>query len=103
MNHLRLTTRHSGLTPLISHDLTGASIKFQVKRRRSDRTALLEFNTANGGIVIADAVAGLISIGKQTIDLPAGVYYYDIEITLGSGDVITVQEGSWEIVADVTW
>jgi hypothetical protein len=55
------------------------------------------------GLSMVNAAAGIFKIDKQVIDIPAGVYAYDIEITVAGGDVKTYVRGEWEILQDVTY
>lgn len=82
-------------------DLTGASIKMQVKENQATETALLEFSTADG-ITIDNAAGGVFSIGKSDVGVSAGLFVYDVQVTLSNGDRHTVLYGTWRILPDVT-
>ena len=91
-------------------DLTGASARMQVRQNLTDRTLdpLLELTTPGvdlpGGLVISDAANGRIEIQSiNTVNLAAGGYWYDIEITLASGIVKTYIFGAWQILEEVTF
>ncbi len=83
-------------------DLTGASIRMQVKRSSSDRTALMEWSTDDSSITIPDAVAGQYSVLSRIVDLPGRTYEYDVEVTLADGSVLTSLFGCWTIEDDIT-
>ena len=57
---------------------------------------------SGAGLTTDPSSPGLIVIDKQIIDVPAGNYIYDIEITTEEGDVFIYIKGSWLITQDVT-
>lgn len=81
-------------------DLTGASIRMQLKKDKSSATSK-EFSTG-AGITITDALNGVFEIDKQIISVDANAYVYDIEITYPDETVKTYVEGKWKILQDVT-
>ncbi len=81
--------------------LTGASIRMHLRLAPLHPVAH-ELSTAEGHIVITDAVNGEFQIKKQIIDFPAALYWYDIEVTLANGDIKTYVAGKWQITQDVT-
>lgn len=83
-------------------DLTGASVLMQLKKVAGSDTVAKEFSTDNALITITDATAGKIAIESCIIDILPFNYVYDIEVTLASGRVLTVLEGTWEITSDVS-
>lgn len=82
-------------------DLTGASIRMQL-REKSETGTLGATYTDGDGITITDPTNGVFTFDKQIIDIRAQKYYYDIEITLASGDVKSYIYGTWTITQDVT-
>jgi hypothetical protein len=88
------------LVNTIALNLTGASIKMQM-RYTPTSVSVKEFNTTSG-ITITDATAGKFKINKQIIDIAFKKYFYDIEITLQTGEVYTYIKGTWNILADIT-
>lgn len=85
-------------------DLTGATIKMQVKEsKEAAAAAVLTFdNASNGGITITDAVNGVFDIDAQVVDIPAKCYFYDIQITFQDGRIKTYIRGNWTIDPEVT-
>lgn len=82
-------------------DLTGASIKMQVKTAPGS-VARLSVDTTGSGIVITNASEGRFTVNAMVVDLVAGSYVYDLQLTLADGTVRTILSGSWEIVNDTT-
>jgi hypothetical protein len=85
-------------TPL---NLTGSAIKMDIRvgnvlKKRID-------NGTTGGVTLLNAGAGVFTIDKQIIDIPARTYDYDIQFTLANGDVKTYIIGTWTIVQDITY
>jgi len=81
-------------------DLTDAIIKMQL-RRNANASVALEFCTADSSIEIINAAEGKCRIMPRVVDIPAGVYLYDIEVTTGV-TVRTVLTGKFSIVPDIT-
>lgn len=85
-------------------NLTGYTIRGQVRVRPSSTSTVLEFSTTDGRITKNDAN------GSFTVLVPAGVmdtiparnYRYDIELLSPSGDVIPLLEGRYVVSAQVT-
>jgi hypothetical protein len=82
--------------------LTGAFIKMSLKTNKSAVRSDFDLSTTNGRLLITNATAGTFQVVPQIIDIPATLYYYDIEITLPNGKVKTYIEGQWKIEQDVT-
>lgn len=84
-------------------DLTGVKIKCQFRIPDSDEQPVLTYSTEENTIQITDAVAGEFQFVKRTgLNIPAGVYEYDIQFTLANGDIVTYIKGEREFVKDVT-
>jgi hypothetical protein len=75
-------------------NLTGATIVF----RLIDGSLTL---TSTDGITITDPTLGKFAFNKRIINIPARVYFYDIQITLSNGDITTYLAGTWEIKQDI--
>jgi len=82
--------------------LTSALIKMSLKPNKSTLKSVLDLSTTNGRLLIIDAINGKFQVVPQIIDIPAALYYYDIQITLSNGKVKTYIEGQWKIEQDVT-
>ena len=84
-------------------NLTGASIKMQLKKQGSTTsTALLELSTANGLINITDAVNGVFEINPFIMNIPAGSYNYDMQFIFSGNVIQTYIYGTWTVTEDVT-
>jgi hypothetical protein len=74
-------------------------VKMELKKNENAAASLSL--TVGSGITLS-ATPGRFSIDKQIIDIPAGRYEYDIEITVTGGDKFTYIKGSWTINRGVT-
>lgn len=76
-------------------DLTGASIKWALKRSVSASSTDV-FKTTSSGISITDATHGKFQITLNPSDTLAlkGTYYHESEVTDASGNVSTVCSGN---------
>lgn len=84
-------------------DLTGATIKMQLRKNYSDTSAALSLTSvSSAGITITDAATGQFKINSQIIDIEVYNYVYDIQITLASGVVKTYVQGGFNITNEVT-
>lgn len=88
-------------------DLTGCSIKMDVKKNSKDYTPPLKtFRTGasspDGSLTITDAVNGQFELDEQVIDIEAGNHYYDIQITFPDSSIKTYICGRWQIIQDIT-
>jgi hypothetical protein len=85
----------------VALDLTSAHIDMDL---RLEPLGIVAKTFSEGaGITITDASNGKFRIDSQIIDISAGLYYYDIEITLSNGVVKTYVGGRWKILQDVTY
>ena len=80
-------------------DLTGASVLFQARLTPTGSSVLAL--TVGDGITITDATGGVFVIDEQVIDIPSALYYYELEVTLESGFVLTYLTGTWQILQDI--
>lgn len=90
------------LDPAEPIDLTDCSIKAQF--RLGKKTAPVTKTAVSGDdIEITDAPAGTFVLFPETIiDWPAGVYYFDVQVTFPDGKITTYVDGTIEILQDVT-
>lgn len=82
-------------------DLTGATIRMDF-RKSIDSPAALTLSTSNNSIIITQPTQGAFTIPPRIIEIPFGIYLYDLQVTYPNGVVLTYIEGTWEIVADIT-
>ena len=84
-------------------NLTGATIKMQLRKQYSDTSAALSLTSvSSAGITITSASAGQFKINAQIIDIEVFNYVYDIQFTLASGEVRTYVKGGFNVTPEVT-
>lgn len=83
-------------------DLTDALIRMQVKKKAEDEEFVGQWTTVDGSIVITDGENGKFRIMGRIVDFPPENYVYDVEIQKPNEKVITIMEGNWTIIQDVT-
>jgi hypothetical protein len=81
-------------------NLTGATIAADFKLK-SKTGQLKKQMTVGSGVTITDAAGGIFKMDGFKVDMPVGIYYFDVEITV-AGNTKTRIEGTWEITQDVT-
>jgi hypothetical protein len=87
----------------VALDLTGATIKMQLKKSSDLTIALLSLTSvAAAGITITNTTGGLFKINQQIIDIEVFNYAYDIQLTLASGVVKTYVSGTFSITKEIT-
>ena len=86
----------------VAVNLTGATIKMQLKKECGGIPFLSLTTVASNGLTITNATGGLFKINKQIINISEYNYLYDIEITFSNGDVKTWVEGIFTINCDIT-
>jgi hypothetical protein len=86
-------------TPL---DLTDAAV--DIWFRSGSKTGTIEkvLSSNTGGITITDDVGGVFQIDPFTVNLAAGTYFYDIQITFPDNTVKTYVDGTMKVIQDVT-
>jgi hypothetical protein len=83
-------------------DLTGATIKMQLKKTSNSSASLSFTSAASAGITITNPSGGLFKINEQIIDIEVFNYAYDIQLTLASGIVKTYVSGTFNITKEIT-
>lgn len=81
-------------------DLTGSTITMQL---RNGGKVAKEFSSTLGNISIVSAASGQFKILPVTLDIPAGIYDYDIEVFLATGYKNTYVKGTLNVIQDVTY
>jgi hypothetical protein len=72
----------------------GDSGLFTVKKKKDSSDAVYQkVMTEDGGFILEP---------EDTAGLEPGVYYYDVQITLSSGDVNTIAIGKYKLLGDIT-
>lgn len=84
-------------------NLTGATIKMQLRKQYSDVSAVLSLTSvSSAGITITAPTSGQFKINAQIIDIEVFNYVYDIQFTLASGEVKTYVKGGFNVTPEVT-
>jgi hypothetical protein len=61
-----------------------------------------EFSTSKNTILITSGIGGIINIPPQIINIPIGLYKYDLKIFFNTGVKKTYLTGEWEILPSIT-
>jgi hypothetical protein len=75
----------SATTPI---DLTGSTLKLQIRRTETEKEAIVTVYSPNNGITIEDAVNGLFTVRivrSTLLQLPPGTYVSDLVRLMVSG------------------
>lgn len=84
-------------------DLTGASVRAQLRKSFTQETPDLDCTIANSkAFVDVDNYFGFNLLPADTNALEATTYFYDIVLTQASGDVTRAMEGTISISPGVT-
>ena len=98
-NGMRVT-----VTPAVGTDpidmTTITAILMQFKLDPASKKSYLEFSLENGKITVLNAAQ--FSIAGCVVDIPAGTYYSDIEITTADGKPLTIASYTMEVAQDVS-
>lgn len=88
-------------------DLTDVQIDAQFKITAKGEAAL-SMSTEDDTIIVTDAVAGKFAFAKQIIDIEAGKYLYDVQLTYPivlpatEAEIETVLKGTMTVEQDIT-
>lgn len=85
-------------------DITGFLFKMLVRTKIANTgTSILSFDN-DEGIDIVDAAAGSILLHKTAaqMSISPGTYYYDLQYTKPSGEVVTFLAGTFTIQQEIT-
>lgn len=88
-----------GVTPI---DLTGYTVKIQVRRVPLDPEAPSLDLAIGTGITVATPANGEIAVFAQTSGLVACEYVWDLQLTAPGGRIETLMGGKFTLVQDVT-
>ena len=92
------STQPSGFSPV---DLTGASCLLTMRRSATDPMPALQIV----GVLAADPTTGVVDflfLSAATAKLEAGLYLYDVDVTLASGKHYSVDGGTLELQTCIT-
>jgi hypothetical protein len=82
-------------------DLSGSTILIQVRPSAASATIALELSTADTSILIGGANRNQITLNKK-VDVTAGSYVYDMNVTFPSGEVKTYIWGNFIVQEDIS-
>lgn len=82
-------------------NLTGVTIKMQFRKGGKTGSVEKTIDTTDG-IVISDAINGVIVIEPFVMDFEDDIYYHDIQLTYPNGYIKTYIRGIQEMEQDIT-
>ena len=85
----------------IAVNLTGSTIEIQVRKTANASVAELTLKTGGNGITISGASNNQIVLNK-VVNIAAGNYLYDMNVTFPSGLVKTYVWGTFLVQEDIT-
>lgn len=85
----------------VAINLSGSTIKIQVRKTAASPDVLLSLTTADSSIIIGGASSNQITLNK-VVNIDAGNYVYDMNVTFPSGLVKTYVWGTFFIQEDIT-
>lgn len=85
-------------------NLTGATIRAQLRKKFTDALPTLSFTTVNAtaSLDIATGFFGFDLLPAATSAIAARLYYYDIEVVTSAGDVTRAMQGTITFTPEVT-
>jgi hypothetical protein len=86
----------------VPRDLTGATVRMQLRKQYTDTAATASWTTADNSILLFDAVNGVLRIVGRVLNVDPWDYLLDVEITWPDGTVQTVFDGVMTVYPDVT-
>lgn len=102
MWYLQVTCNDPNGNPI---NLSGLTAKMQLRSLPDDPNIALTLSSANGDIIIqgAQGIVKITATSAQTVNVSAGPYYYDLELTNpANNSVIRVIQGQIVMSAEVT-
>jgi hypothetical protein len=82
-------------------DLSGCTILIQVRPTPTSATIALTLSTADSSISIGGVNRNQITLNKK-VDVTAGSYVYDMNVTFPSGEVKTYIWGNFIVQEDIS-
>ena len=82
-------------------DLSGSTILLQVRPAPASASVVLTLSTANSSISIGGVSSNQITLNK-IVDVAAGSYVYDMNVTFPSGEVKTYIWGNFIVQEDIS-
>ena len=93
-----------GVTPF---NLTGCTVYFTLNTSSTptddgtDATAALKTSTSSFSTP-SNGLATITLTNSQTQSLSPTTYYYDIQLKDGSGNITSLGQNTWQVIADIT-
>ena len=84
-------------TPIDVSDV--AEVHIQFKRNKLDNTATLDYKLSLGEIILVGTEFRMTPV---LLNIPVGLYFFDVQITYTNGDISTIFGGSINVIQDVT-
>lgn len=83
-------------------DISSADLTFTVREAPTDENPLISVTVASG--LHTDPVNGetQVQLSHTDTDVESGNYYWDIQLTYGSGTINSVKKGEIIVVDDIT-
>lgn len=97
MHATRWPQKSFTITDQAGNPLTGFTIKMQVKMNEADVTAVKTLDQSSGFNINGN----LVTFDAQ-VDIPVGVYVYDIIVTLADGHPYPIYKGPLTVDQNVT-
>jgi hypothetical protein len=85
----------------VAVNLTGCTIIIQVRKTASSSDVVLSLTSADTSIVIGGVSSNQITL-KKVVNIAAGSYVYDMNVTFPSGLVKTYVWGTFFVQEDIT-
>lgn len=79
-------------------DLTAASMFMWFRKQDATGRAILKLSTETSEILITNAENGSFNIPGVQLNMPAGLYYYDLLVVLAGEEPLTFMEGYIRII-----
>lgn len=88
-------------TVITPEDITASTFKMRIANAVSGGQTIKELTPGNG-LAFEGTSNLVITIIAADMDMPAGIYYYDVQRTYPDGTVVTKPEGRFIVDADIT-
>jgi hypothetical protein len=86
----------------VAVDLTGFSAKLSISTLKNPSPTDVPVYTLSG--VIPNPIDGKIYFSPSTLQAKQepGTYYYDVQLTTNTGDIVTIAKGTYKFLFDIT-
>lgn len=91
-----ITYKYRNDTPI---DLTGSRIDLWFRKKDAEGFPVLKWSTSDNTLTFIDTPNGIFDIPKSKVSIPAGIYYYDILLTLPSGEPYVFVYGYLKVIS----